>query len=215
MTAMSTPVQEATVIAEEAALNKSNNPLENKYRFVWKPEDRDALEQIRQGADSMVEEAFLEFAETLDGFYCALRIPEQKNGVVVIGADGRFVWQKDNDGKIIEDWSQLTGQDCEHTLANLARLRIEVAPKVNELMLEALMARYSAQDSYDDSWASIMDGTQGDRTAKSNRESRQDKYHAYFRFYIYSVAKTLLDEIQSFAKLLENVRYWQVRSQKG
>lgn len=213
-TEVSAPVMEATTITEEAALNASNNPLTNKFRFVWKPEDRAALERIRVSAEGVVEDGFTEVAETLDEFYMQLRVPEQRNGQVLFEADGRPKWKTDDSGRIIEDWSQLTGQDVEQTLAQLAKLRFSLAPKVNSLMLEALMARSSAQDSYDDEWGSLMDGTQGDRTARSNRASRQDKYHAYFRFYIYSVAKILLDETQAFTKLLENIRYWQVRTQK-
>lgn len=213
-TEVSAPVMEATAITEEAALNASNNPLTNKFRFVWKPEDRAALERIRVSAEGVVEDGFTDVAEALDEFYMQLRVPEQRNGQVLLEADGRPKWKTDESGHIIEDWSQLTGQDVEQTLAQLAKLRFSLAPKVNSLMLEALMARYAAQDSYDDEWGTLMDGTQGDRTARSNRASRQDKYHAYFRFYIYSVAKILLDETQAFTKLLENIRFWQVRTQK-
>lgn len=213
-TEVSAPVMEATSITEEAALNASNNPLTNKFRFVWKPEDRAALERIRVSAEGVVEDGFTDVAETLDEFYMQLRVPEQRNGQVLLEADGRPKWKTDESGRIIEDWSQLTGQDVEQTLAQLAKLRFSLAPKVNSLMLEALMARSSAQDSYDDEWGSLIDGTQGDRTARSNRASRQDKYHAYFRFYIYSVAKVLLDEVINFDKLLVNIRYWQTRNQK-
>lgn len=213
-TEVSAPVMEATTITEEAALNASNNPLTNKFRFVWKPEDRAALERIRVSAEGVVEDGFTEVAETLDEFYMQLRVPEQRNGQVLLEADGRPKWKTDDNGRIIEDWSQLTGQDVEQTLAQLAKLRFSLAPKVNSLMLEALMARNSAQDSYDDEWGSLMDGTQGDRTARSNRASRQDKYHAYFKFYIYSTCKVLLDEVNHFDKLLTNIRYWQTRSQQ-
>ena len=209
----SAPVQEASAITEEAALQAENN-IFTKVRFSWRPEDRATLERIRMSADGMFEEAFGYAITIIDDFYMSLRIPEQRNGVVVRGADNRPVWKKNERGQPLEDWNQITGQDVEHTLANLARLKMEVAPQVNQLMLEALYARTVASDVYDDEWVAIMDDTIPGRTARSNRANRTDRYHAYFRFYIYSVAKTFLDEIINFEKLLTNVRYWQVRTQK-
>lgn len=212
-TEVSAPLQEATAIAEEAALLEENNLL-TKIRFSWRPEDRAALERIRIAADAEFEQAFGEALNVIDEFFMQLRIPMQRDGQIVKGADGRIVWQVDDDGRIIEDWQQLTGQDIEQTLVNLGRVHMFVAPQVNQLFLEALFARHSAQDSYDEAWSGMMDGTQGDRTARSNRESRHDRYHAYFRFYMYSVAKTFLDEITAFQKLLSNIRYWRTQAQK-
>lgn len=215
---VSAPVEEATAITEEAALSASNS-LFQKIRFSWKAEDRAILERIRIAADAMFQEAFTEVINEVDQFYMALRVPEQRNVgghmVVVRDADGRIVWQKDNAGNPREDWSQLSGDVVEGTLANLARLRFTLAPRVNQLFLEAVYARHGASDVYDDTWFTMMDGTQGDRAAKSNRESREDRYSAFFRFYLHSVADTFMKEISAFQSLLERIRYWQVRNQKG
>ena len=210
----SAPVAEAAALTEEAALQQENS-LFTKIRFTWKAEDRAMRERIQIAADDMFQEGFTEAINIIDDFYEMLRVPEQREGIVVRGADGRPVWEKDDQGHFIEDWSQLTGQDVEQTLARIARLRMSLAPRVNELFLDALHARHVASDAYDDAWFEIMDGTQGDRAARSNRESRQDRYAAYFRYYLWSVADTFMKEIAAFTKLLENIRYWQVRTQKG
>ena len=211
------PVVEASVIAEEAAL-AAENALFTKIKFSWRPEDRAILERIRISADAMFEEAFTDAITTIDEFYAALRVPRMREVdgamVVVKDATGRTVWETDELGKPVEKWSQLTGQDVEQTLANLDRLKFSLSPQVNQLMLEALYARHVAGDVHDEAWGEIMDGTQGDKTAKSNRTSRVDRYHAFFRFYLYSTAKTFLDEVNAFIKHLENIRYWQVRTQR-
>lgn len=209
----SAPVAEAATLTEEAAL-LADNSLFTKIRFSWKPEDRVILDRIRIAAEAMTEDAFAEQIDVVDDFFLQLRVPEQRDGIVVRGADGRPVWQTDDAGNPIERWSQLTGQDIEHTLANLERLRFSVAPRVNELFLEALYARHVASDVHDEAWGKVMDGTQGDKSARSNRASQVDHYASYFRFYLYSTAKTLLDEIDRFTKVLTDVRYWQVRTQR-
>lgn len=214
-TDVSAPVQEATAIAEEAVL-QDDNKLFSKIRFSWKPEDRAILERIRMSADAMFEEAFTAAIEALDWFYLQLRVPKtDNNGANLRDAEGRIVWETDDFGRPIESWKQMTGDDIEKTLVDLERIRLVVAPQVNQLFLEALMARHIAQDTHDESWLSMFEGTVQDKTSKANRESRVDRYHAYFRFYTYSVAKTFLDEITQFQRTLENVRRWQVNSQRG
>lgn len=214
----SAPVAEAATLTEEAVL-EAEHRLFTKIRFSWRPEDRAILDRIRIAADAMFEEAFADAITTIDEFYMQLRVPEQREvgGLMmpVLGADQRPVWKKDDQGRPVEQWNQITGQDVEHTLARLEYLKFTIAPRVNELFLEALMARHVASDTYDDAWSGVMEGTQGDRTARSNRESRVDRYHAYFRYYVYSVAKTFLTEIDAFIRLLRDIRFWQVQSQKG
>jgi hypothetical protein len=207
------PVAEAAAITEEAALASENN-IFTKIRFSWRPEDRAALERVRASADGMFAEAFEGTIQIIDQFYEMLRVPATREGIVVRDTTGRTVWQRDDQNRIIERWSQLTGQDIEFTLLNLERVKLTLAPKVNSLMLEALYARQIAGDISDEAWLGIMEGTQGDKTAKANRESRMDRYHAYFRFYLYSVADAFLKEVNAFMKLLNDIRWWQIKSQR-
>jgi hypothetical protein len=212
VTDTSAPVAEATAITEEAALLAEGN-LFQKIRFSWRPEDRAILDRIRMSADSMFADAFGVTVEVIDHFYEQLRIPEQRNGIVVKDAEGRTVWKKDDHDQIIERWDQLTGQDIEMTLANLERVKLSLAPRVNSLMLEALFARQIAGDVSDEGWMGVLDGTQGDKQAAANRKSKVERFHAYFRFYVFSQADTFLKEVNAFIKLLENIRWWQIRSQ--
>jgi len=207
------PVDEAAAITEDAAL-KSDNNLLSKITFSWRPEDRLILDRIRAAADATFDEAFAQFIQVIDGFFAELRVPLYRDGQRVTDVRGRQVWETDEaTGQPIERWSQLTGQDIEQTLMSLHRLRMQVAPQVNQLQLEALFARHVSTDDSDEAWFSIM-GTQGDRAARASRDSRQARYHAFFRFWLYSVADTFLKEINAFIKQLENIRYWQVRTQK-
>jgi hypothetical protein len=215
-TDVSAPVQEATAITEEAALSDLEGGLFTKIRFSWSAEDRAALERIRIASDSVTQAAFLETFEVIDWFYEQLRVPRRdpNTGMVLKDTTGRTVWETDDQGRPLEQWSQLTGQDIEQTMMNLERIRLYVAPQVQKLFLEALLAQQSAKDAYDKAWGTLMDGTQGDRTARSNRESQVDRYHAYFRFYIYSVAKSFLDEMGSFMRSLDRVRYSRIQAQQ-
>lgn len=210
ITETSAPVVEASTITEEAALEASNN-LFTKIRFTWRPEERAMLDGIECGSDRVFQELFADAIDEVDSFFAALWVPETdpNTGIARRDVNGRLVWRRNSDGKPLEDWDQLTGQDVEQVLMNLERVKLEIVPRINQLFLEALFARHSASDAYDDAWTSVMEGTQGDRTARSNRESRQDRYHAYFRYYIWSMSNVFLQEITMFMRRLEKVRDWQ------
>lgn len=205
------------ILTEEDAVESQRASIFSKIRFSWRPEDRAILDRIRLASDSMVEEAFGEAIATIDRFYEQLRIPEttwvDNHEVVRRGPDGRVVWKRSEEGKIIERWDQLTGPDIEMTIADLLRLKMLIAPQVNQLLNEAIYAKHVASDAYDDAWGTVIQGTQGDRTAKANRQSRQDRYHAHFRYVLYSTANTLVREIVVFINRLADIREWQIRSQ--
>lgn len=187
-----------------------------KLRFAWRPEDQAVLDKVRLAADQKFAELFAEAVEAIDTFYQALRVPEvTASGVLHVGPDHRPIWRRNAAGKIIEQWDQLTGQDIEQALMNIERVRLQVAPEVSWLMNEAIYARHVADDAKDDAWASVLQGTQGDRTAKANRVSRQDRYHAYFRYVLWSQSNVFLTELNIFAKRLSDVRYWRVQSMNG
>lgn len=215
-------VSENTALAEENTLDgdllaSERSGLFTKISFNWRPEDRAILDRIAVASGSLVEDTFGDAIAAIDRFYEQLRVPETihhgGHEVVCRDSDGRVIWKRNAEGKIIERWDQLTGQDIEMTIADLLRLKLLIAPQVNQLLNEAIYAKHVAADAYDDAWGTVVQGTQGDRTAKANRASRQDRYHAHFRYVLYSTANALLKEIAIFIARLSDIREWQIRSQ--
>lgn len=186
----------------------------SKVEFAWRDSDQRTLDQIRAAVGSMFMGLFDDAITLLDNLYCQLRTPRvNAHGVPMVGADGRYVWETDDKGEPVERWENLTGEDIEHCLFDLARLRMSVAPKINELLMEAMFAKRIQVDAYDDAYGSMLDGTVSDKTASANRKSRQDNYHAFFRYWLWSQGDTFLKELANFQRLLERTRDWNVRSQ--
>lgn len=186
-----------------------------KIDFHWRTSDKMILEQIRAAADNMFAEQFDAALQVLDEFYESLRAPEvNAHGVVVTGPDRRPVWQRDDEGKPVEDWNRLTGQDIEDALFKLQQIRLLVAPQVDELRSEAIYAKHIYDDQYQEGYRGLVDGTQGDRNAHAAKVSRTDKYHSFFRYYVYSRSWTFWQELNAFIRLLERVRDWRVREQR-
>ena len=178
----------------------------NKIRFAWKSDDQEILDRIRHAADQVFQQLFAEVIEIIDQFYLSMRVP------LGPGPDGRMMWKLDEvTGRPEERIDQLTGQDIDQAILNLERILLTITPQVNQLRLEALMAQNSAKDSFDDAWPAS--GIAGDRTARANTQSRTERWHGFFRYYVYSTANTFYQEIKQFTRKLENIRYRQMQSQ--
>jgi hypothetical protein len=185
----------------------------DKIRFSWRSEDDGILRKIEAAAGEMLNELFGEAMVEVDRFYEALRVPLYRDGARVVDSEGRQVWKVEN-GKLVESWDQLTGQDIEQTLMNLQRIKMSLSLDINRLKNEAVFAKMSADDVKYDNWGKIMTGTVGDREARVNRDSRQDRYHAYFRYYLWSTADTFYREIIDFIFRLKDIRYWRIQGQE-
>lgn len=187
-------LSQAEIVDETSPLKRdSKKNIFSKIYFNWRTEDRHILEQCRFAAAEMFKEQFSDSIVVLDRFYKSLNIVRQ---------GGKPVADKTN-------WRDIRPEDIEQALFELQCLRLTTTPQINELLLEAVYAKNTEQDMYDDAWSAIVDGTQGDRQAYARRQSREDKYHAYFRYYLYSTADTFNRELTAFMYLLKDIRSWQ------
>lgn len=178
----------------------------NKIRFSWKTDDQEILDRIRKAADQVFTDLFGEVIEIIDQFYLSMRVP------LGVGPDGRPIWQLDEvTNRPVERLDQLTGQDIDQALVDLERVLLTITPQVNQLRLEALLAQHSAKDSFDDAWPAS--GIAGERQSRANTKSRVERWHGFFRYYLYSTANTFYQEVKQFSRKLENIRYRQIQSQ--
>lgn len=207
----------ATFIDEEPVMLAESKSLFSKITFRWRSDDQALLDRIRAAVDTVMRDLYEDGKQSIDNFYARLRIAETdpNTGVAIRDSQGRIVWRKDERGKEIENWSQLTGQDIEQCLMELSRIKLAIAPKVNELLLEAVFAKHIHDDQFQDAYAELVEETIPGRNAYAARKTRQDKYHAFFCYYLWSSAKVFMDEINNFCRVLERVRYWRIEEGKS
>ena len=204
---------ESYVDNESPMYREARKSIFAKIEFKWRASDEKILAQIRAGVDQLFSNMYKDMKWIVDHFYESMRVPEVNpdTGVVQRDSQGRVIWQKDpQTNRLIEDWGQLTGQDIEETLFNIARLKLDLAPRVNELLNEAVFAKHVADDAHDDAYLKLVEGTVGDRNAYASQEARQDKYQAFYRYYLWSHADAFQKELANFARVLERVRYWRI-----
>lgn len=204
-------------VDEEPVMLASVKSIFDKISFRWRADEASQLDRIRSSVDSMMAHMYSDAKTAIDCFYAELRVPETdpETGMVVRDQQGRTVWRLDERGQPIEKWSQMTGQDIERCLLDLARIKLEVAPRVNELLMEAVFSKHIHDDRYSEAYSELLDETIPGRQAYASRKTRQDKYHAFFCYYLWSSAKVFQAEIDNFSRVLERVRYWRVEEGKS
>lgn len=202
-------------LEEESKSLPDRKKLFTKLEFRWSKSDFLILEQIRGACEKVVEEQLGSYGRILDELYEQSRVLKlNDSGLPARNREGRLVFEKDEFGNFIYDWSRVDGVQIESSIMRLAELGVEVSTKISGLLHEAIFARHIYDDEYQDSYRSLLDGTQGDRNAYAARESRQAKYFAFYKFCLWDSAERLQREIRNFQRVLERARDWQIRSQR-
>lgn len=185
----------------------------SKIRYTWKAEDQAILAALRSTVQTLIQRDFAEVLEALDELYLSIRSPKaNEQGVVQMDGRGRTAWETDERGNPVEDWSLLTGQDVEVCLLKMSRVKFELSQRVSSLFAEALFAKHIHNDAWHAEYESMVEGTQKDREARANREAKQDRYFAFYRYTIWASADALLKEVNATMRLLEKVRDWRIRT---
>lgn len=186
---------------------KDGRGLLAKLRFEWRPEDKATLEQIRGSSARLFEEMFSDVFEIIDRLYAGMRVPITDSAGSPLSEGGRIQFQKDERGNYVERWDRLTDDEIEDAIFRLGELRLTLSPRINELLMEALFAKYRANDEWDDAYTAILEDTVAGRTAKANKKSRNDRYHAFYINWVYTNANAFYREVVAFQRTLDNMRY--------
>lgn len=193
----------------EAEQRKS---IYEKIRFKWRAEDQVILARVQAFVDEEFANNFGPAIAIFDRFFGAMHVPETQwfgeTEVALKDSQGRQIYKMDGNGHLIESYDQLTGQDFEEAILALERLRLNIRPRISQLLSDAIYAKHCAGDLHDDTYWSTVDGTINDRNARANRESRPDSYHAFMRWTLWQTSKDFFDEISQFMSYLEKIRTW-------
>lgn len=183
--------------------------LFTKIQLRFSDSDQAALDQIRAAARTVINETFAGLMSAIDEFYLSFRKARVNDyGVTVLDNRNRVIWATDEQGRYIDDFSVLSGQDIEIALLKIYRDKIEANQKVRELFQEALFSKNTYDDAWHERYESLIEGTIKDREARATRDTKQFKYHAYFTFYVYNLADGIFDEVTDLARILERIRQW-------
>lgn len=180
----------------------------------WNHEDKQAVDQIKRHAGQMVNQAFGEVFDIVDALYLQARVPALDHNGSVIRVNDRVIWDRDDEGAVIEDWDRVSERDIDRSLMKLQQLKFNVAAKVNELFMEAYLAKNLHKDEWLAAYEGPKSGTATIRDAVANRQTLDSKYNSIFRYWMYSSASTFQKEMEALVVLLGRLRSWRINDRK-
>ena len=186
--------------------------LFTKVQLRFSDSDQAALDQIRAAARAAINETFAGLLSAVDEFYMSFRKAKMNTyGVIVLDNKNRVVFETDDQGRYIDDFSCLSGQDVEIALLKIHRDKLEASTQVRELFQEALFAKHTWDDAFHERYEALLEGTIKDREARATRDTKKFKYHAYFTYFVYHLADGIFDEVNDLARILERIRQWRLQ----
>jgi hypothetical protein len=166
-------------------------PLNEKIRFAFKDHDESILVRIETASEVQFNTLFADAIQ-------AVNVLLTKHNMTLPGMEPGI--------------GMLTGQDIEQCIMDLSRVQLLIRPELTKLKNRYIYAKMNAGDAHDAGWRSIH-GTTGDKDAKGNIASQQDRYHAYFCYHLWSTAEAFDKELTNFVFRMRDIRNWRVQAQ--
>jgi hypothetical protein len=170
---------------------------------------------VKRSVDEYVVQEFSQAYAIIHALLNKTRLPEtDEYGNAVVGENGEVVWKRHPDGSVIEDWSKVDAMDMDKLVLNASVYAFFAGQRSIDLYAEAVFAKLSAEDAFDDKFAGIMSGTISDKTSSANRKVRQERYFAFYRSYLYKRVKETVDRLDTLVRRVESVRQAQLKDRE-
>lgn len=116
-------------------------------------------------------------------------------------------WVMNPDGSYIEDWSKVTLSDMEQFINAASSETFFASQKVIDSYAEAVFAKYSYDDEFDEAYSRILTGTISDKTAKAKRKTQKSRWIALYKTLYYKKAKEIVDKLDAHVRRVERIYY--------
>jgi hypothetical protein len=184
-------------------------------KFQWTESEQKTIDTIKRAVDQIVmrehREAFASVHRMLE------KVRQQQadsDGAPLADETGKPIWVKNLDGSVQEDYSRLDAVDMDGAIMKFATYAFFAGQASIDAYAEAVFAKYAADDTYQDVYASIMSGTVPDKTATAERKAREERYFAFLKAYTHKRVKELIDRMDSLRRTLEFVRQAQQKDRE-
>jgi hypothetical protein len=153
-----------------------------RMRLDWSSDDRDVLIRAKSTAEGRLQREFPEVYRLLYRVYNVVRAPEvdPQTGEIHTDQWGLPVWQKDQIGSYLEDFSKLGIKEKEDILFTITTHLVEWQQLAADAWGEAMFAKAQWEERFSIGYDAPMSGTIEARTATGRLDSREERYFAIF-----------------------------------
>lgn len=161
-------------------------------------ENLEFIEGLKAMADDYLLRNFGQMVSAVDRILGKVREkdPQEEGG-----------WKRSPDGGYVEDYSRLDVSDLEAAILSLSLEAYFGSIKLDDLYLEASFAKYILDDEYSSEYLKVEASLKvDDRKAQTALKTRQTRYQAFARSYLYYRIRDFLREADTLARRIETIR---------
>lgn len=114
-------------------------------------------------------------------------------------------WMTKPDGSFVEDWERLTTKDLEHFIQAGSSWTFFLNQQAINSYAEAVFAKYTYDDAYDEAYVRQMTGTVGDKTARAKRRTQKERWIALYKTLYHKKAKEVVDRLDQHVRRIERI----------
>lgn len=173
--------------------------VEPKLDIDWSEDERDAVEFIKAKINERV------FKDYSEAFALENQLLQKVRTLAPPMPGHQPTWAVNPDGSYIEDWSRIDTGDLERFIQAASAEAFFASQQVIDGYADAVFAKFTYDDAYDEAYAEILSGTIGDKTAKAKRKTLRERWIALYRALYYKKAKEVVDRLDAHVRRAERI----------
>lgn len=190
---MEAPQVDELLDVEDMTMPLEEPNISPKIAIEMGEQDRADMEYILSEIDKQIAWEYAQ-AFALEGNLLA-KVRAQANGM----------WLQNPDGSFVEDWSRIDLKDMEKFIQAASSETFFASQKVINNYAEAVFAKYSYDDAYEDEYVAILHGTINDKTARAKRRTQKERWIALYKTLYYKRAKEVVDRLDAHVRRVERI----------
>jgi hypothetical protein len=173
---------EASVRGDRAT--RLTQPNWSRMRRSWNAEDRYAIDEIMAATDKIIRDTFPVAFALMDKIYRAARFAkaDKATGLKLTGPEGGPVWEMDQDGLPVEDWTRIGDKDRDDWLWIITTHLFEWEQQQARMWGTSMYAKGKWEEVFSNAFQSGNAGsTVDDKTQYGQSSAMESRYFAIFQ----------------------------------
>jgi hypothetical protein len=191
------PLGDATMEDDSPRLKR---PYFQRLRTDWTSDQKIMLQRIHNKVEKEIQSVFSDAFSIMFELYDVVRVRDEN-------AEDDEIWQKNESGSYVEDWSKLNHRQRERFLFLITSRLFTWEQQASSLNFEALFAKAEWEQSFATGYESLP-GTRPtieDRTSRARLKSQDDYYFALMRTYFSRRADAVVRSMQGISQRIKDM----------
>ena len=185
-------------------------PAFSRMRVNWNSDDFMVVMQARRSLDTVMSQRFPDAYMLLAEIQDLVRIPLLDDGGTPREEDGTPLWERDQYGMIVEDFSRMTRSQIQDFIGRITTRLVAWEQISQDIWMEAMMAKGQFEErfarTYEDApRRGSRNPTVDDCKAHANAEAADERYFAIYATTLSRRAESLVKSMDRLVMRLHNI----------